>query len=67
MVWLNAKSEIPSYNANNYLVIIYYLNDYSYAFAFWDGNKWIHDLIIKGAEVVSFTETKPKMIIKNLF
>jgi len=65
MNWKNAKTEEPNFDHINYLVIVKVGGDYVYAFAYWDGEKWIYSNA-KDAEIVAFTETDPKTIAVSL-
>lgn len=65
MIWKNAKNAEPTHDEVHYLVIIRVVNNYVYAFAFWDGEKWIYNNV-KDAEIIAFTETDPKSIVHGI-
>lgn len=64
MIWKNAKNDEPTHEAYH-LIIIRVVNNYVYAFAFWDGEEWIYNNV-KDAEIIAFTETDPKSIISDI-
>lgn len=61
MNWRSARTEEPSFDHVNYLVVLKVDNHYIYGSAYWDSEKWIYTSV-KDAEVIAFTETDPKSI-----